>query len=65
LGDGCLAGGIGKLMGWFSYNWLIYSMLIIDILILLINKINKKILMKERDANSKVKLLEGYEMQVL
>jgi hypothetical protein len=47
LGDGCLAGGIGKLMGWFSYNWLIYTMFIMDLIILLINKVNKRVLMEQ------------------
>lgn len=41
LGEGCLAVGIGELMGRFSYDWLIYGMFIMDFAIYLIVRANK------------------------
>jgi hypothetical protein len=51
LGDGCLAGGIGKMMGWFSYNWLIYGMFLMVSVIYILNRINTYILTLEINKN--------------
>jgi hypothetical protein len=40
LGEGCWAVGVGKMMGWFSYNWLIYSGFVINIFLVIFNYIN-------------------------
>jgi hypothetical protein len=52
-------------MGWFSYNWLIYGMFIIDSVILLVNKINKKILIDHKKADMEDKLLHSTLLAVL
>lgn len=38
LGEGCLAVGVGKMMGLISYNWLIYSMLVMDLIIAILSR---------------------------
>ena len=40
LGEGCLAVGIGKMMGLISYNWLIYGMLVMDLIIAVLCRAN-------------------------
>lgn len=40
LGQGCLAVGIGKMMGLISYNWLIYGMLVMDLIIAVLCRAN-------------------------
>lgn len=42
LGEGILAVGVGKLMGWLGYHWLIYSMLAMNLAIWAIAKINSQ-----------------------
>lgn len=49
LGEGCLAVGVGKMMGWFSYNWLIYGMGLMDLVIFGLARWNARVMGEVRD----------------
>ena len=53
LGEGSLAVIMGKFMDWFSYNWLIYGMTIMDLVIILLMRGNRMIIRSSRDKIDK------------
>lgn len=57
LGEGTLAVGVGKFMGWFSYDWLIYGMFFMDAVIILFARLNAQILTEDSKNEKKQKLL--------
>ena len=44
---------MGKFMDWFSYNWLIYGMTIMDLVIILLMRGNRMIIRSSRDKIDK------------
>lgn len=58
LGEACLAVGVGKLMGWFSYNWFIYSIVFMCLGIYGISKWNTKIMSEENERKNENSLLD-------
>lgn len=48
LGEGCLAVGVGKMMSWFSYNWLIFGMACFNLAILVANRVNHHIMSRNQ-----------------
>ncbi len=44
---------MGKFMDWFSYNWLIYGMTIMDLVIILLMRGNRMIIRSTRDKIDK------------
>lgn len=57
LGEGCLAVGVGKFMNWFSYDWLIFGMLIMDAAIIGIVRMNAKIMSDDSSKENGLPLL--------
>lgn len=53
MGEGCLAVGIGELMGRVSYNWLIYGMLLMDLAIYVLVRTNRSIMADGEDETEK------------
>lgn len=51
VGEGGVALVVGKMMEWFSYNWLLYSVLVIDIMLVLLISTNANILLKTKGSD--------------
>lgn len=47
IGDGCLGVVVGKLMGWFSYNWLLYSIGMMNVALVFVMMANERVLVNE------------------
>jgi hypothetical protein len=42
---------VGKMMGWFSYNWLLYSIGLLNFMLVIVMIINRNILLTEKGRN--------------
>ena len=38
-------------MGWFSYNWLLFSIGLMNVILVIVMLINEDVLVKEKDRN--------------
>ena len=58
IGDGCVGVVVGKMMGWFSYNWLLYSIGLMNVFLVIVMLVNEGILLRGKERNGGTGKLE-------